>query len=165
MDPWLISHSDHASDKSFSNQFLFLEDPSTSHLSLSSPIRRPIYLYRSGIINTMTTLLDMPWSNFCAFVKAKINHKTPNKQNATQMTISFGFRFFFFHFIVFFFSFFLPRQLRCVFGRFCLREVFVYALESNWGIWHSFRSGRKSSQKDSLGYRCHIDIDAIPLTA
>jgi len=55
----------------------------------------------------MTTLLDMPWSNFCAFVKAKINHKTPNKQNATQMTISFGF---FRVFLVFLFW-----QLRCVF--------------------------------------------------
>jgi len=46
----------------------------------------------------MTTLLDMPWSNFCAFVKAKINHKTPNKQNARQMTISFGFFGFFWYF-------------------------------------------------------------------
>jgi len=62
----------------------------------------------------MTTLLDMPWSNFCAFVKAKINHKTPNKQNATQMTISFGF----------FGIFILAIALR-VFGCFCLEEVLV----------------------------------------
>lgn len=32
----------------------------------------------------MTTLLDVPWSNFCAFVKVKINQKNAKQTNAAQ---------------------------------------------------------------------------------
>lgn len=63
----------------------------------------------------------------------KSQNAKQTKRNANDNFVWFSV-FFFFHFIVFFYSFFFPRQLRCVFGRFCLREVFVYALESNWGI-------------------------------
>lgn len=32
----------------------------------------------------MTTLLDVPWSNFCAFVKVKINQKNAKQTNAAR---------------------------------------------------------------------------------